>query len=184
MSYFAVIDTETNWNDQVMSIGIVIAEAQSCRLIDKKYYVIDPAYQAGGMYESVLNLRGPRTILCEREKAMANIVTLLKVYGVTDIFAYNAKFDYGHLPELQGYAWYDIMEKAAYRQTNPAIPADAPCCSTGRLKKGYGVECILRMLSGKKTYCEIHNAEEDAVDELEIIKLLNIPVSEYKKINP
>ena len=66
MSYFAVIDTETNWNDQVMSIGIVIAEAQSFRLIDKKYYVIYPAYQAGGMYESVLNLRGPRTILCER----------------------------------------------------------------------------------------------------------------------
>lgn len=24
MSYFAVIDTETNWNNEVMSIGIVI----------------------------------------------------------------------------------------------------------------------------------------------------------------
>ena len=184
MSYFAVIDTETNWNDQVMSIGIVIAEAQSFRLIDKKYYVIDPAYQAGGMYESVLNLHGPRTILCKREEAISNIVTLLKGYDTTDIFAYNAKFDYGHLPELKGYAWYDIMEKAAYRQTNPAIPKDAPCCSTGRLKKGYGVENMLRLLSGKACYCEIHNAEEDAVDELEIMRLLNIPLEEYKKINP
>ena len=184
MSYFAVIDTETNWNDQVMSIGIVIAETQTFRLIDKKYYVIDPAYQAGGMYFNALNLRGPRTILCQREGALANIATLLKVYGVVDVFAYNAKFDYGHLPEMRSYAWYDIMEKAAYRQTNPAIPADAPCCSTGRLKKGYGVEPMLRLLTGRKNYYEVHHAEEDAVDELEIMKLLNIPISEYKKINP
>ena len=26
MDYFAVIDTETNWNNEVMSIGAVIAE--------------------------------------------------------------------------------------------------------------------------------------------------------------
>ncbi len=26
MDYFAVIDTETNWNNEVMSIGVVIAE--------------------------------------------------------------------------------------------------------------------------------------------------------------
>ena len=77
MGYFAVIDTETNWNDQGMSIGIVIAETQTFRLIDKKYYVIDPAYQVGGMFSGTLNLRGPRTILCQREKALAGIVTLI-----------------------------------------------------------------------------------------------------------
>lgn len=26
MDYFAVIDVETNWNNKVMSIGVVIAE--------------------------------------------------------------------------------------------------------------------------------------------------------------
>ena len=26
---FAVIDTETNWNDQVMSIGIVVADEEN-----------------------------------------------------------------------------------------------------------------------------------------------------------
>jgi hypothetical protein len=183
MSYFAVIDTETTWDDQVMSIGIVVAETQTFRLIDKKYYVIDPAYKIGGMYENVLDLRGKHTILCTRESAIAGINTLLKVYGVTDIFAYNAKFDYGHLPELKGYAWYDIMAKAAYRQTNPAIPETAPCCSTGRLKKGYGVECMLRLLSGNHRYCEVHNAVEDAVDELGIMRLLGIAVCDYETIN-
>ena len=29
MGYFAVIDTETNWEDQVMSIGSVIADAET-----------------------------------------------------------------------------------------------------------------------------------------------------------
>ena len=183
MGYFAVIDTETTWDDQVMSIGIVVAEAQTFRRIDKKYYVIDPAYKIGGMFENALDLHGKHTIICSREKAIAGINTLLKVYGVQEIFAYNAKFDYGHLPELKGYAWYDIMEKAAYRQTNHAIPETAPCCSTGRLKKGYGVEPMLRLLSGNHRYCEVHNAEEDAVDELEIMRLLNIPICEYKKIN-
>ena len=35
---FAVIGTETNWNDEVMSIGIVIAEAKSMKRIDSLYY--------------------------------------------------------------------------------------------------------------------------------------------------
>ena len=32
---FAVIDTETNWENDVMSIGIVIAEDGRFRVIDK-----------------------------------------------------------------------------------------------------------------------------------------------------
>ena len=184
MSYFAVIDTETTWDDQVMSIGIVIAETQTFRLIDKKYYVLTPEYKIGGMYEGVLNVRGKDTILCKRDCAVESIKTLLNVYMVTRIFAYNAKFDYGHLPELRGYSWYDIMAKAAYKQTNPYIPEEAPCCSTGRLKKGYGVECMLRLLSGNNRYYEIHNAVEDAVDELEILQLLGIAVYDYETINP
>ena len=38
MEKFAVIDTETNWNDEVMSIGIVIADEgnkEKCRAQDK-----------------------------------------------------------------------------------------------------------------------------------------------------
>jgi len=71
------------------------------------------------------------------------------------------------------------MRLAAYRQFNPCIPACADCYSTGRLKRGYGVEPILRLLSGKQRYQETHNAVLDALDELSIMRLLGIPLSEY-----
>ena len=182
MGYFAVIDTETTWDDQVMSIGIVVAQTQTYGLVDKKYYVIDPTYKIGGMYESTLDVHGKNTLLCTRGEALSGIIELLNAYGVEKIFAYNARFDHRHLPELHAFSWYDIMAKAAYRQYNSAIPQTALCCSTGRLKSGYGVENMLRLLSGKEAYCEIHNAEQDAVDELEIIKLLGIDLTDYEAI--
>ncbi len=50
MEKFAVIDTETNWHDKVMSIGVVIADAKTRKKIDSVYYIIDPEYRVGGMY--------------------------------------------------------------------------------------------------------------------------------------
>lgn len=82
----------------------------------------------------------------------------------------NANFDRNHLPELAGPHWYDIMRLAAYRQHNPKIPRTAQLCSTGRLKRGYGVEAMLRLLSGECGYCETHNALLAALDELEIMR--------------
>lgn len=43
---FAVIDTETNWNDAVMSIGVVVADSET---IDSVYYIITPEYKVGGI---------------------------------------------------------------------------------------------------------------------------------------
>ena len=34
MDYFAVIDTETNWNNEVMSIGVVIADTRFAGKLD------------------------------------------------------------------------------------------------------------------------------------------------------
>ena len=95
------------------------------------------------------------------------------------VFAYNAAFDRNHLPELGGLTWYDIMRVAAYRQHNPRIPAAADCYATGRLKRGYGVEPMLRLLSGDRRYKETHNALFDAVDELEIMRLLGRHPKDY-----
>ena len=95
------------------------------------------------------------------------------------MFAYNASFDRNHLPELRDLDWYDIMRLAAYRQHNPSILADADCCSTGRLKRGYGVETMLRLLSGNRTYRETHNACFDAMEELDIMRLLGHPLTAY-----
>ena len=40
MEKFAVIDTETNWSDQVMSIGTLIADEDTFQLIDAKYHIL------------------------------------------------------------------------------------------------------------------------------------------------
>ena len=160
MDKFAVIDTETNWNDEVMSIGIAVADAGTKNKIDSLYYIIDPEYRVGGMYSG-------------------EIREWLNAYGVRKLFAYNASFDCRHLPEYSEYEWYDIMRLAAYRQYNPAIPGSADCYKTGRLKRGYGVEDVLRMLRKNSKYSETHNAVLDAQDELEIMQLLGYEIKEY-----
>ena len=209
-SRFAVIDTETNWRDQVMSIGVAIADATTFKCIDCLYYIVDPEYRSGGMYSGVLHYHVKRNI-CEaplnyresgkpsseelllsteehvvsRKEALQAIKSYLQELGISSIYAYNGKFDLGHLPELGSFEWYDIMRLAAYKQYNRAIDDSLPCCKTGRLKSNYGVEPITRMLSGDMRYCEVHNAVYDAVDELRIIELLGRSLEEYEvaKIN-
>ena len=179
-SRFAVIDTETTWGDAVMSIGIVVADSETFELVDKRYYIITPFKDHGGMYTCALYANGIKPDLeCSREKAIKELSRFLADHGIAAMFAYNASFDYRHLPELSHLAWYDIMKVAAYRQHNPKIPHCAECYGTGRLKRGYGVESVYRMLSEDFTYYEVHNALIDAVDELEIMRLLNHKVSKY-----
>ena len=180
MSKFAVIDTETTWGDAVMSIGIVIAESLTFKLIDKRYYILTPFKNHGGMYTCALYANNIKPDLeCSREKAMNDLRRLLTDHDVATIFAYNAAFDYRHLPELRHLDWHDIMKLAAYRQHNPKIPSCAECYGTGRLKRGYGVESVYRMLSEDWAYSEMHNALTDAIVELEIMRLLNHELGRY-----
>lgn len=183
MGSFAVIDTETNWADQVMSIGTVIADTDTFEVISAKYHILPIECEMGGMYCHVLFLDTPvKPVLCTRCEAMRDLVSWFDEHGVRSIFAYNAVFDRKHLPELSRFDWYDIMRLAAYRQSNPKIPCTADCCSTGRLKRGFGVEPMLRLLSCNHTYCETHNALYDALDELEIMRLLGHPLEDYIKL--
>ena len=180
MGYFAVIDTETNWTDQVMSIGTVIADEDLFQPAASYYHVLPVECAIGGMYSDTLYLDTPvNPILCSRDKAMEQLCSVFSQYRVRSIFAYNACFDRNHLPELHGFDWYDIMRLAAYRQHNPKIPSCTDCYRTGRMKRNYGVESMLRLLSGNGTYQETHNALFDALDELEIIRLLNRPIADY-----
>ncbi|WP_242833013.1 hypothetical protein [Butyrivibrio sp. LC3010] len=177
----AVIDTETNWNNEVMSVGIVLADMDTYKCVGAKYYIIDPEYKKGGMYSDVLRIVKsiPQTVT-SREAAMRDICDYLTSNNTKHIFAYNAKFDHGHLKELHDFKWFDIMRLAAYRQFNHAIPADAEVCKSGRLKRGYSVESILQMLSSDYCYRETHNAVMDAMDELKIMELLRHDISSYE----
>ena len=183
MGKFAVIDTETNWADQVMSIGTVIADENTYQPIESKYHILPIECQIGGMYESTLFIETPvQPILCTRSEAITDLRAWFQKHDIQSIFAYNACFDRNHLPELRDYDWYDIMRLAAYRQHNSKIPANVDCCSTGRLKRGYGVEPMLRLLSGNRTYRESHNAFYDALDELKIMHFLMHRLEDYCKL--
>lgn len=184
MELFAVIDTETNWSDQVMSIGTVLARVSDFTPVAARYQILTPEYLTGGMYSATLFDEGPvQPQLCSREQALQQLDSWLRAQKVRHLFAYNASFDYNHLPELRHYCWHDIMRLAAYRQTNPAIAPDADCYATGRLKRGYGVEAVLRMLRRDGEYHESHNALSDALDELQILKLLTHPLTAYPPLN-
>ncbi len=183
MGLIAVIDTETTWEDRVMSIGTVIADDAAFRPLAAKYHVLSPEYTQGGMFSNVLFCNGcPTPRICSRADALAELNAWLRAHGVEAMFAYNAGFDKGHLPELGWLRWFDIMGLAAYRQHNPKIPCSADCYATGRLKRGYGVEAIYRMLSGDCGYREVHNALCDALDELQIMAMLGHSPACYTEI--
>ena len=180
MSYFAVIDTETNWADQVMSIGTVVADAETFSPVAAKYHILPIPCEIGGMYYDALFLDTPeKPIVCTRKEAMTDLLNWFDRFHVTSVYAYNASFDRNHLPELGQLCWYDIMRLAAYRQYNPKLPRDADFCTTGRLKRGYGVEPMLRLLSQNRSYQETHNALLDALDELDIMRLLEHKLCQY-----
>ncbi len=162
-----------------MSIGIVVADSETKKKIDSRYYIIDPEYKVGGMFSYELRLDDKNVRVTDRKRALKAMKQWLNTYNVQKLFAYNASFDKRHLPEYSGYQWYDIMRLAAYRQYNKAIPDSAECYKTGRLKCGYGVENVLKMLKKDKQYSETHNAVQDAEDELQIIQLLGHGISEY-----
>lgn len=178
---FAVIDTETNWNNEVMSIGVVIAEDGVFESIDEKYLIIDEAARVGGMFSYALLLKGQKPEKCNKPKAIDQLIKYLKSYNVKSVFAYNASFDSRCLPELREFEWHDILRMAAYRQYNPAIPPDAICYGTGRLKSGYKVEDMMVMF-GENRYSELHNALTDAVDELRIMKYLRHSIHKYPRL--
>ncbi len=186
MEKFAVIDTETNWLDEVMSIGIVIANSDTFDACELKYYIICPECFLGGMFSNTLRIKFGfkcKQMECTRKEAIYDLIKLLKTNNVTKIFAYNATFDYRHLPELQSlFTWYDIMRLAAYKQYNPKIN-EADCYATGRLKRDYGVENIKKLLTGLNG--EYHNALYDALDELNcIMKPLGHKLDKYIELYP
>ncbi len=177
---FAIVDTETNFDDQVMSIGIVIADTENYHPIEMKYYILNPEYKLGGMFSNALEIEDKKPDMVNtRENIISDIENLLQKYRIQAIFAYNASFDYRHLPELSHYNWYDIMKLAAYKQYNAKITDDMECYSTGRLKRNSGVEDMARLLTGNLSYCETHNAFCDAIDELNIMRNLKQKFEEY-----
>lgn len=178
-----VIDSETNYDDEIISIGALIVDACCFDVIDSLYLIVYPECLKPAMFKDELNIKGVRVDLKDsRSKCLNRLNSFLESYGINDLFAYNAYFDYHHLSELNRYNWFDIMRIAAYKQYNPSLIGHGSFFSTGRLIRGYGVEKVLNILKKKhhiKTSKELHNALEDAKDEALIMKLLELSIDAY-----
>ncbi|MCL1830017.1 MAG: hypothetical protein FWG21_01150 [Oscillospiraceae bacterium] len=178
----AVLDIETTWYDDVMSIGIVIGDMNTFDYNDSRYFLIEPFIDHKAKYHDEIYLEGIVPDLTDtRENVIREIIDYLKSREVTMVFAYNASFDLAHLPELSHFEWYDIMAIAANKNHNSKIPHYYETYSTGRLKRRYSAEDIYRLLSGDKQYKESHNALLDTVDELKMMRMLGIKATDYKK---
>lgn len=191
---FVVLDTETTWNDPrrlkfgnkyadtVFSIGAIVVDAANFKAIHALYYILTPESMENGMYSHELEI-APRIITkkCTRKQCLSELESILTKYHVHDIFAYNAGFDFQHLPELINYSWHDIMRKAAYKQFNPwlHIFSEEDFFSTGLLRRGRGVESICSLLKEDEYFSETHCAIFDALDELFIMKKLNYNIQDY-----
>lgn len=193
---FAVLDTETTWSDPrrlkfgnkyvdtIFSIGVIIADAKTFEIIHALYYILLPESTEDGMYAGELEM-APKSITkkCTREECISELKNTFMQYRVHDIFAYNASFDFRHLPELMDYSWHDIMRKAAYKQFNSwldTFPAEN-FFSTGLLRRGRGVEHIYALLKGDEYFSETHCAIFDALDELFIMKRLDYNIQDYSE---
>lgn len=182
--YFTVIDVETNWNNEAMSLGIVIASCADFSVADKRYYILYPECTTGGFYSDVLrDIDNSLITDCSRAEAVADISSLFNEFRVSDILAYNAPFDYKCMPELHKYTWRDILPIAANRSFNDKLPDDCAFFSTGLLKHGRSLENILRLIYFRE-YAELHNGLADALDELLLMKIIALPIDAYREYKP
>ena len=79
MSYLAVIDTETNWDNQVMSIGVVLGDRETMRPVEARYYVLTPECEIGGMYDGVLDLAPvEKTLFGSRQAILKSLAAWLR----------------------------------------------------------------------------------------------------------
>lgn len=184
-----VIDVETNYQNEVFSIGVVIADSTNFKSIDKKYWIIKNNLKVGGMYAR--NILAPlplefreETIFLETRKEMiVYLIKFLKYYEVKNWFSYT-KFDFRHLPELhKSFKHNDISIFAKNKQFNKYIPLNAETSKNGDLKRGWKAEDIYRMLTKDENYFETHNALLDAIDELRIMELLNLDIETFLNSN-
>lgn len=184
----AVIDVETNYQNEVFSVGVVIADSTNFKSIDKKYWIIKNNW-IGGMYtRNILAPLSPKfreeTIFLKTRKEMiVQLIYFLKSNEVKNWFSYT-KFDFRHLPELhKSFKHNDISIFAKNKQFNKYIPLNAETSKNGDLKRGWKAEDIYRMLTKDENYFETHNALLDAMDELRIMELLNLDIETFLNSN-
>ena len=78
---FAVIDTETNWKNEVMSIGVLTANSNDFQRKDSRYYILPKEEAIGGMYSSTMRITSHEILTGGRKEVIS--VFLLNALIIT-----------------------------------------------------------------------------------------------------
>ena len=189
-----ILDTETISLDKpfVYDLGYTIADADG-NIVAKKSYVITQiwnnkelfatSYYAAKkpLYYSRLKSKYSKKV--SWGNAMRYLANDIKKYGVTEIFAYNSKFDSRALNFMC--AWYKVVNGLGGREIKDIMKYITPITETEDYKNfcesnGYmtahkvpqcqkKAETLYRYLTKNVDFTEEHTGLEDSLIELEIL---------------
>ena len=94
-----VIDTETTWENNLMTVGAVAANS-NFEILDMFYGGIDSALKRGGKYSYIVKEKKLEMDRTTEDKLLTSLYEFYKKNNCEKIFAYNATFDKRLLPSL------------------------------------------------------------------------------------
>ena len=189
-----VLDTETiNLEKQfVYDLGYTIADADG-NVVARKSYVISQVFNnkelfATGYYSNKMPLYLERLASGYSKKvgwghAMRYLANDIKKYGITEIYAYNSKFDTKAIAFMCG--WFNVVNPLGDKEILDIMDFIKPITNTKEYKdfckeNGYmtkhkyprpqmKAETLYRYLTDNVDYEEEHTGLEDSLIELEIL---------------
>ena len=189
-----ILDTETISLDKpfVYDLGYTIADADG-NIIAKKSYIITQIWNNKELFATsyyaakkplyISRLKSKYSKKVSWGNAMRYLANDIKKYGVTEIFAYNSKFDTRALNFMC--AWYKVVNGLGGIQIKDIMKYIAPITETEDYKNfceinGYmtahkipqcqkKAETLYRYLTKNVDFTEEHTGLEDSLIELEIL---------------
>ena len=189
-----ILDTETISLDKpfVYDLGYTIADADG-NIIAKKSYVITQVWNNKELFATsyyaakkplyISRLKSKYSKKVSWGNAMRYLANDIKKYGVTEIFAYNSKFDSRALNFMC--AWYKVVNGLGGTEIKDIMKYIAPITDTEDYKNfcetnGYmtahkipqcqkKAETLYRYLTNNVEFEEEHTGLEDSLIELEIL---------------
>lgn len=189
-----VLDTETiNLEKQfVYDLGYTIADADG-NVVARKSYVISQVFNnkelfATGYYSNKMPLYLERLANGYSKKvgwghAMRYLANDIKKYGITEIYAYNSKFDTKAIAFMCG--WFNVVNPLGDKEILDIMDFIKPITNTKEYKdfckeNGYmtkhkyprpqmKAETLYKYLTDNVDYEEEHTGLEDSLIELEIL---------------
>lgn len=189
-----ILDTETISLDKpfVYDLGYTIADADG-NIVAKKSYVITQIWNNKELFATsyyaakkplyISRLKSKYSKKVSWGNAMRYLANDIKKYGVTEIFAYNSKFDTRALNFMC--AWYKVVNGLGGIQIKDIMKYIAPITETEDYKNfceinGYmtahkipqcqkKAETLYRYLTKNVDFTEEHTGLEDSLIELEIL---------------